>query len=225
VAPDTTPLLDHAQLDRFADALRRSAPLVAASMGPGLSEDEIRTVCAQASLEPSRDAITWFTYWDASAERRTRLVEVLPGVQTASLRVCLRNTVVMRQTFRDVLGQPLPQFGFEDAWSTAWLSVFGDGGGTQFVVDCREPERPSIVRDCFREDFTGPDWGKPIAPLATWLGNATGWMTANQSCRFDAGQGRWLPFDAVTQYWPHFDMTRPPNPPIAGSQGQGRTTA
>src|SRR3954452_13028942 len=72
-------LLDHALLDGFADALRRSAAPVAASMGPGLSEDEIRTVCAQASLAPSDDAITWFTYWDALAEPPTKFVEVLPA--------------------------------------------------------------------------------------------------------------------------------------------------
>jgi hypothetical protein len=214
--PDTALLLDHTQLDRFADALRRSAPLVAASMGPGLSEDEIRTGCAQASLVPSRDAITWFTYWDALVEPRTRFVEVLPGIQTASLRACLRNTVSIRQVFRDVLTQPRPQFGLEDAWSSGWLLVFGDGGGTHFVVDCREPERPSMVRDCFRENFTGHDWAKPIAPLATWLANATEWMTANESCRFDPAREHWLPLEATNEYWPHFDMTQPPNPPIHG---------
>jgi hypothetical protein len=220
MAPSTTRLLDHTQLDQFADALRRCAPPVAASMGPGLSEDEIRTVCAQASLEPSRDAITWFSYWDTLAEPRTKFVEVLPGFQTASLRVCLRNTVAMRQVFRDVLGQPVPRFGFEDAWSSAWLSLFADGGGTQFVVDCREPERPSMLRDCFRESFTGPDWGKPIAPLASWLTNATEWMTT-QSCRFDPARQGWLPFEVAHTYWPHFDMTKPPNPPIHGSPNQG----
>jgi hypothetical protein len=220
MTPGTT-LLDHGQLDRFADALRRSAPAVAASMGPGLSEDEIRTLCAQASLAPSRDAVTWLSYWDTVAEPHTRIVEILPGIQTAPLRACLRNTVAMRQVFRDVLvGQPVAGFDFEDAWSSAWLSLFGDGGGTQFVVDCREPERPSMLRDCFRENFTQPNWGKPIAPLASWLTSATKWMTT-QSCRFDAEREQWLPFEAAHAYWPDFDMTKPANPPIPGLPDQG----
>ena len=200
-------------LDRFADALRRAAPPVAAAMGPGLSEDEIRSACAEASLVPSHDAVTWFTYWDAVAEPAIRLVTILPGIQTASLHACLRNTVTMRQVFRDVLGQPLPRFGFEDAWSSAWLALFGDGGGTHFVLDCRDPVRPSLLRDCFRENFSGEDWGKPIAPLATWLTGGAEWM-ATQSCRFDPAAGTWLPLHAAHAYWPHFDLAKPPNPPI-----------
>jgi hypothetical protein len=92
--------------------------------------DRSGTVCAQASVEPSRDVISWFSYWDTLAEPRTKIVEVLPGIQTASVCVCLRNTVAMRQVFRDVLGQPVSEFGFEDAWSSGWLSLFGDGGGS-----------------------------------------------------------------------------------------------
>jgi len=105
----------------------------------------------------------------------------------------------MRRVFRDALGQPVPQFGFEDAW----LSLFGDGGGAQFVVDCRDPGGPSMLRDCFRESFAGPDWGKRIAPLATWLTNATEWMTAC-SCRFDPAR-----------------VTKPRNPPIHTSPDKG----
>jgi hypothetical protein len=220
MAPNTTRLLDHTQLDRFAEALRRSAPPVAASMGPGISEDEIRTVCAQASLEPSRDAITWFSYWDTLAEPRTKFVEVLPHIQTTSLRTCVRSTVQMRRVYEQVLATPPPTtLSVAHAWPNAWLSVFGDGGGTQFVLDCREPDRPSLLRDCFRESFAGDDWGKPIAPLAVWLANGTEWM-ATQSCRFDPAREQWLPFDAASAYWPHFDMTKPANPPIPGSPDQ-----
>ena len=96
------------------------------------------------------------------------------------------------------------------------VSAVRDGGGTHFVVDCREPERPSMVRDCFREDFTGPDWGKPLAPLASWLANATELMTS-QSWRFDPERETWLPREAVHAYWPHFDTTKPPNLPIHGA--------
>jgi hypothetical protein len=213
-------LLDQGQLDRFAEALRRSAPAIAASMGPGLSEDEIRTLCAQASLAPSRDVVTWLSYWDAVAEPHTRIVEILPGIQTASLRASLRITVARRQSFREILGQPVPGFDLEDAWSSAWLSLFGDGGGTEFVVDCRQPERPSVLRDCFRENFSQPGWGKPIGPLASWLANATEWMTT-QSCRFDPERERWLPIEAAHAYWPHFDISKPANRPIHGLPDQG----
>jgi hypothetical protein len=189
-------------------------------MGPGLAEDEIRAVCAQASLEPSRDAITWFSFWDTLAEPRTKFVEIVPGIQAASLRACVRATVQLRRVYAQVLATPSPTtLTVADVWPNAWLVMFGDGGGTNFVLDCRKPERPSMLRDCFRESFASDDWGKPIAPLAAWLAHATEWM-AMESCRFDQQREGWLPFDAAHAYWPHFDLTKPANPPIPGSPDQ-----
>jgi hypothetical protein len=210
VAADVPETLDHSQLDRFAEALRRSAPPVAASMGPGLSEDEIRTICARASLEPSRDAIAWFSYWDTLAEPHTKFVELLPGVQAAPLRSCVDATIQLRGVYEQVLTIPSPTTpSLADVWPNQWLLMFGDGGGTTFVLDCQESAQPSMLRDCFREAFASDDWGTPIAPLSVWLTNATDWITTMPSCRFDAVQEHWLPFDEAHAYWPHFDMTKP----------------
>jgi hypothetical protein len=214
-------LLDHTRLDQFADALRRSAPPVAASMGPGLSEDEIRTICARSSLVPSCDAIAWFSYWDTRAEPRTRFVEIVPGFQAVSLRRCVDSTIQLRRGCEQVLVMPPPStLSVEDVWPNSWLAVFVDGGGTTFVLDCRDPARPSTLRDCFREDFTGDAWGRPIAPLAVWLSHATEWM-ASQACRFDPAREQWLPFQAAHAYWPHFDISMPANLPIPGLPDQG----
>jgi hypothetical protein len=190
-------------------------------MGPGLSEDEIRTVCAQSSLAPSQDAVTWFSYWDTLAEPRTKFVEVVPGFQAASLRRAVDATIKLRRAYAQVLATPPPTtLSVADLWPNAWLAMFVDGGGTTFVLDCQAPEQPSLLRDCFREDFTGDDWGKPIAPLAMWLAHATEWMSTQQ-CRFDPAREHWLPFSAARAYWPHFDMTKPANPPIPGLPDQG----
>jgi hypothetical protein len=185
-------------------------------MGPGLSEDEIRTICAQSSLEPSRDAITWFRYWDTLPEPRTKFVEVLPGFQAPSLRSCVRATLQLRHVYEQAL--EATTVSIDDFWPNAWLAMFADGGGTTFVLDCSDPEQPSMLRDCFRE--AGDDWATPIAPIAVWLANATKWM-ARESCRFDPARAQWLPFEAARAYWPHFDTAKPANPPIVGLPDQG----
>jgi len=204
-SPTAPPLLDHNVLDRFADALRGAAAPVAASMGPGLSEDEIRTVCAESSLVPSRDAITWFTYWDTLPHPPTKFVEPLPGFQTASLRTCVRSSISLRRAWEEILATaPSMELTVADVYPNAWLVLFTDGGGGHTVLDCSAPRQPSLLRYCFREDFAGPGWAKPISPLAAWLANGTEWMTT-QSCRFDPAQGLWLPYEEAVAYWPHFD--------------------
>jgi hypothetical protein len=93
--------------------------------------------------------------------------------------------------------------------------MFADGGGGHTVLDCSAPSEPSLLRDCFRESFAGPDWGKPIASLADWLRNGTRWMAAGL-CRFDADRDLWWPAKNCRAYWPQFDITTEPNPRLGG---------
>ena len=137
---------------------------------------------------PSRDAITWFTYWDTLPDPPTRFVELLPAFQTASLRTCVRSTISLRHVWEQVLEMPGPRtLTVADVWPDAWLVLFTDGGGGHTVLD------------------------EPIAPLAVWLATGIDWMTT-QACRFDPAFERWLPVQAARAYWPHFDVTKPPNP-------------
>jgi hypothetical protein len=128
-------LVDAETLGAFADTLRRLAAPVAEVMGPGLSEDEIRSICAEASLEPSQDAIAWFTVWDAKphearSSTASRFGEVLPGFQAAPLRACVKASVWYREFAEQEVGSLRP-LGIEpdDLWPRAWLLMFGDGRG------------------------------------------------------------------------------------------------
>jgi hypothetical protein len=210
-------LLDHQILEGFADALEEYAPEVLAEMAPGLSEDEIRSRCATAGLDPSRDAVSWWTFWDgpgaaspspeARAQPEEPMVrpEILPGFQAGPLDSCTRGITWWRQ-FAEQEAPSLQATGTEldDLWRRSWIPMFTDGGGGHTILDCEEPEHASVLRDCFRENFASPDWGKPIRSIGPWLAHATDWLRLG-TCRYDPQSGIWQPHDASRAYWPVFD--------------------
>jgi hypothetical protein len=91
--------------------------------------------------------------------------------------------------------------------------MFTDGGGGHTVLDCADPDAPSVLKDCFRENIGGPDWGKPICELGQWIVNGTRWMQLG-TCRFEPDRKSWWPGDAACAYWPDFDLEREPDPPL-----------
>ena len=205
-------------LAAFADALGRTAPVVAAGMGPGRSEDEIRIKCRAAALEPSRDLITWFTFWDRrpdqEARRRLPGLSLLPSYQPAPLDFCLAEST--RERARAV-GEMAFLRGVEvtvdDLWPDTWLWMFCDGLGSIFALDCERGDEPSAVRDCFREAYASSEWGERVSSLGVLVQNGTRWLESGM-CRWDAEHDFWSPAEAAFDYAPDFNPDREPNPPL-----------
>lgn len=215
--------LDGELLGTFAELLAEWAPAVSTKLRPGLSEDEIVAGLASVGVTASSDAVTWWQFWDGPNELdrgalsheaylealRDMHSEILPGFQFLSFEVCVRGVELNRRMVRQLARQDADEFEIEDFWPQTWIPLFVDGGGLQVVLDCRHPDEPSALRSCFREDFSGPHWGKIVSSsMARWVTTGIEWMRRG-NCRYEAEQRRWTPQSAFDDVWPAFESELP----------------
>jgi hypothetical protein len=190
-------LVDEQILASFDGAVAEYAPAVRERLvHPGLSEAEIRAQFAAIGVQPSREAVAWWRYFDRPSRGAVGFpLEVLPDFQFASVPMSVEEYRAWRSQTEDLADRE--GWDPDDAWGQAWIPLFGTDGSGVVVLDARGAEDgPSPVRTVRPDTIFGPDHAPVIAPsLGELLAGAVHWMRQG-SCRFEPERRAWWPVEA-----------------------------
>lgn len=183
-------ILTRQTLASFDGALAAAAPLVRACLEPGPSEDRVRGELEAIGLQPSKELLRWWTYFDGPAEAcRVRPLEILPGLEFLSRRLAVRayrslGEVAVRSAAVVPSGPVRP----DDIWHPQWIPIFGILSGGEVVVDCSNgSEQAAPLRIAYPDEIDE----RVLAPdLGTFIAQSTTWLNAGEH-GYDAEAGRW----------------------------------
>jgi hypothetical protein len=189
-------LLDSEVLRRFDQALSVYAPAVRAPLAhPGVGRDEVQERFVAVGLRPSREALEWWTYFDAPVGASG--LEVLPRCWflTVSQSVDLRRW--RRELAEEAANDAGPGHTVDDAYGDQWIPLFSIQNEGDVVLDCSDGlDIPSPVREMYPDTVFSSEHGRMIAPsLGEFLLGAIHWMEQGHS-RWDPGRRQWWPTES-----------------------------
>ena len=187
-------LVDEEILRRFNGALSESAPAVRAHLlHPGAEASDIQQRFAGAGLRPSREALAWWGYFDATPVESG--IEVLPRFWFLNADQSVRLYRWRRERAAEAVDDAEP-YTVDDAYGQQWIPLFSIQNEGDIVLDCASgPEAPSPVREMYPWATFAPDFGRIIAPsLGELLIGATQWIEQGDS-RWEPQRRLWWPTD------------------------------
>ena len=207
--------MDDAALRRFDQALAVYAPAVRARLAESdLGRDEVHERFATVGLRPSREALEWWTYFDAPVGSSG--LEVLPRYWFLTISESVDLYRWRRERAKEAADDAGSTHTAEHAYGRQWIPLFSIQNEGDVVLDCSdEPDGPSPVREMYPDTIFTPECGRMIAPsLGEFLVGASRWMEQGRS-RWDPDRRMWWPTEswAMKDRAELFGTSDPPDAP------------
>ena len=191
VAMAPTRVLDEELLSELERVLARQRGNLLARMAPGRRAAEITAAFKTIGLEPSSEALLWWSWRDGST------FDIVPGLGHVSLATALQVYEMLRRVAAETAADAKPPLSDPDVWwSPAWIPIFDTGGLSKIALDCSaELGAPSPLRQVDWDSVGVSHFAHAFAPsLGEYIGGAVKALAAGRY-RYDPDQQTWLPWD------------------------------